>query len=76
MMAMTNGSITPLAVPTAAGKEAGEQTLKEIGRASGGSSVSGAWAALLVSEQTRQFYAGGQIMERFLAHALGVFRVG
>ena len=34
------------------------------------------WAALLVSEQTRQFYAGGQIMERFLAHALGVFRVG
>ena len=33
------------------------------------------WAAMLVSEQTRQFYAGGQIMKRWLSHALGVFRV-
>jgi hypothetical protein len=32
------------------------------------------WAALLVSEQTRQFYAQNNVMERFLAHALGVFR--
>ena len=78
MSAMTNGSITPLAVPTGAGKEAGDFTLREIGRRKKWltRTTSEPWAALLVSEQTRQFYAGGQIMERFLAHALGVFRVG
>jgi hypothetical protein len=78
MMAMTNGSITPLAVPTAAGQEAGDDTLREIGRRKKWfvRSTPEPWAALLVSEQTRQFYAGGQIMERFLSHALGVFRVG
>ncbi|MDB6152912.1 MAG: Trehalose utilization [Chthoniobacteraceae bacterium] len=78
MMAMTNGSITPLAVPTAAGKVAGDDTLREIGRRKKWfiRSTPEPWAALLVSEQTRQFYAGGHIMERFLAHALGVFRVG
>ena len=78
MMAMTNGSITPLAVPTAAGKDAGDDALREIGRRKKWvvRTTPEPWAALLVSEQTRQFYAGGQIMERFLAHALGVFRVG
>jgi hypothetical protein len=78
MQAMANGSITPLAVPTAAGKEAGEATLREIGRRKKWfvHSTQEPWAALLVSEQTRQFYAGGQVMERFLSHALGVFRVG
>lgn len=34
------------------------------------------WAALLVSEQTRQFYAYRDIAERFLPHVFGVFRVG
>jgi hypothetical protein len=32
------------------------------------------WAALLVSEQTRQFYSYKDIPERFLPHVLGVFR--
>ncbi|MFL5340539.1 MAG: alpha-amylase family protein [Gemmataceae bacterium] len=32
------------------------------------------WAALLVSEQTRQFYAYRDIPERFLAHQFGAFR--
>lgn len=78
MMAMTNGSITPIAMPTAAGKEAGDRVIREIGRRKKWfvRARQEPWAALLVSEQTRQFYAGGQIMERFLAHALGVFRVG
>ena len=78
MQAMTNGSITPLAVPTAAGKEAGDHTLREIGRRKPWfiRTTQEPWVALLVSEQTRQFYAGGQVMERFLAHALGAFRVG
>jgi hypothetical protein len=78
MMAMTNGSITPIALPTGAGKEAGDQTMREIGKRKKWCirTTQEPWAALLVSEQTRQFYAAGQVMERFLAHALGVFRVG
>jgi hypothetical protein len=32
------------------------------------------WAALLVSEQTRQFYAYRDIPERFLAHVFGALR--
>ncbi len=32
------------------------------------------WAALLVGEQTRQFYAYRDIPDRFLAHVFGVFR--
>lgn len=78
LMAMTNGSITPIACPTFAGKEAGENVLKEIGKRKKWfiRAQQEPWAALLVSEQTRQFYAGGQVMDRFLAHALGVFRVG
>ncbi|MEI6914930.1 MAG: beta-galactosidase trimerization domain-containing protein, partial [Armatimonadota bacterium] len=78
LMAMTNGSITPLALPSAAGREAGDQALKEIGKRKKWfiRTTQEPWAALLVSEQTRQFYAGYQVMERFLSHALGVFRVG
>ena len=34
------------------------------------------WAAMLVSEQTRQFYAYRDIAERFLPHIFGAFRVG
>ncbi|HWB11701.1 MAG TPA: hypothetical protein VG826_20895 [Pirellulales bacterium] len=33
-----------------------------------------AWAAQLVSEQTRQFYAYRDVPERFLAHQFGAFR--
>lgn len=78
LMAMTNGSITPLMMPNSAGDEASEQTMREIGKRKKWfvRTTQEPWAALLVSEQSRQFYAGGQIMERFLAHALGVFRVG
>src|SRR5262249_8901078 len=32
------------------------------------------WAALLVSEQTRQFYAYKDIADRFLPHVYGAFR--
>jgi hypothetical protein len=78
MMAMTNGSTTPIAVPSAAGPDSGELTLREIGKRKQWivHTTPLPWAAILVSEQTRQFYAGGQVMERFLAHALGAFRVG
>ncbi len=33
------------------------------------------WAAMLVSEQTRQFYAYKDIAERFLPHVFGAFRM-
>lgn len=74
--AMTNGSYAPLA--QMAGKEATYATLREIcKRKSLFRDLSQEpWAALLVSEQTRQFYAHGNIMERWLSHALGVYRMG
>jgi Trehalose utilisation len=74
--AMTNGSFTPLA--QMAGPEATYATLREIAIRKPWFTrlTQEPWAALLVSEQTRQFYAHGSIMERWLSHALGVYRVG
>ncbi len=74
--AMTNGSFTPLA--QMAGKEATQATLQEIAKRKHVFTrlEQEPWAALLVSEQTRQFYGYGNIMERWLAHALGVYRMG
>lgn len=74
--AMTNGSFTPLA--QMAGKSATQATLKEIARRKPWfvHLKQEPWAALLVSEQTRQFYAFGNIMERWLSHALGFYRMG
>jgi len=73
--AMTNGSFTPLAM--AAGKEATYATLRKIQKRKQWfvRLQQEPWAAVLVSEQTRQFYAHGNIMERWLSHALGVFRM-
>jgi type 1 glutamine amidotransferase len=74
MGVMTNGSFAPLAL--AAGKDATYEALRQIQRRKPWVTRTEPmpWAALLVSEQTRQFYAHNQVMERFLAHALGVFR--
>lgn len=74
--AMTNGSFTPLA--QMAGKAATQATLKEIAIRKPWfvHLQQEPWAALLVSEQTRQFYAYGNIMERWLSHALGFYRLG
>lgn len=74
--AMTNGSFTPLA--QMAGKAATHATLRGIAQRKPWFTrlTQEPWAALLVSEQTRQFYAHGNIMERWLSHALGVYRMG
>lgn len=74
--AMTNGAFTPLA--QMAGKKATHQTLSEIHRRQRWITRTKPlpWAALLVSEQSRQFYGYANVMERWLAHALGVYRVG
>jgi hypothetical protein len=73
--AMTNGSFTPLAMM--AGKDATFATLREIARRKPWFTrlQQEPWAAMLVGEQTRQFYAHGGIMERWLSHSLGVFRM-
>lgn len=74
--AMTNGSFTPLA--QMAGKAATMATLREIAVRKPWFTrlEQEPWGAVLVSEQTRQFYAHGGIMERWLSHALGIYRVG
>lgn len=74
--AMTNGSFTPLA--QMAGKATTQSTLAEIAKRKPWfvRLEQEPWAALLVSEQTRQFYAYGNVMERWLSHALGFYRLG
>lgn len=74
--AMTNGSFTPLA--QMAGKTATYATLLEIAARKEVfvNLQQEPWAAILVSEQTRQFYAHGNIVERWLSHALGFYRMG
>ena len=73
--AMTNGSFTPGTdggpagdLRHAAGNRARRDTFTHLEQEP--------WAALLVSESTRQFYAYGNIVERWLAHAVGVYRMG
>ncbi len=78
LMAMTNGSYTPLGTLDPTGDTAFRdlaQAIHQRARWVAGTQ-SEPWAAVLVSEQTRQFYALNQTMDRFLQHALGVFRVG
>ncbi len=74
--AMTNGSFTPLA--QMAGPEATRAALVEIAARRDWFVRLEAepWCALLVSEATRQFYAYGNVVDRWLSHALGVYRVG
>ena len=74
--AMTNGSFTPIS--QAIGKETTQATMREIVKRRDLFTrlEQEPWAALLVSESTRQFYAHGNVMERWLSHALGVYRMG
>jgi hypothetical protein len=73
--AMTNGCFTPLA--QMAGRDATWATLKEIADRQDvfARLTPKRWGAILVSEQSRQFYGYGNVMERWLAHALGAYRM-
>lgn len=73
--AMTNGSFTPLAAIGSKGPAL--DTMREIGQRKPWfvHLRQEPWAGLLVSERTRQFFAWMNVMERFLAPALGVYRV-
>ena len=76
MLALTNGSM-PASILSWAGHEKGsapafgevEKRHRWLVR-----TTPLPWAAMLASEQTRQFHAYKDIAERFLPHAFGVFR--
>jgi hypothetical protein len=76
LLAVTNGSI----VAASFGWPGHEQSTRDVFNAVGKRARwltrtrSLPWAALLVSEQTRQFYAYKDIAERFLPHVFGAFR--
>jgi hypothetical protein len=74
LMAFANGSMTPLS--TGAMKEASANTIKELKRRTPYfiKAEQMPWAAVLVSEQTRQFYAYRDTVAQFLSHSVGVFR--
>jgi hypothetical protein len=75
MLALTNGSI-PATILSWGGQEKRSAPMLEAVRARekwivGARPVP--WAAMLVSEQTRQFHAYRDIAERFVPHVFGVF---
>lgn len=76
LLAMTNGSQAALSLGWPGPKTANQQVFAAVSaRAPWTTNLQPLpWAALLVSEQTRQFYAYKDIPDRFLAHNFGVFR--
>ncbi|MES2706347.1 MAG: alpha-amylase family protein [Verrucomicrobiota bacterium] len=72
--AMTNGSFTPLA--GIGSKPAALTTLRAIQERKPWFTDlrQEPWAAMLVSERSRRFFAWMHVMERFLAPALGIYR--
>jgi hypothetical protein len=76
MLVLTNGGVAPEAFGWAGHMESTAEVFKEIGKRERWLTRTEQmpWAALLVSEQTRQFYAYKDIAERFLPHVFGAFR--
>ncbi|HEV3118654.1 MAG TPA: alpha-amylase family protein [Gemmataceae bacterium] len=75
-LALTNGSMAAVSLGWP-GHEASTRTvLQDVSGREGWLTRTRTlpWAALLVSEQTRQFYAYKDIQERFLPHVFGAFR--
>jgi hypothetical protein len=76
MLALTNGSM-PASILSWAGHDKGSvPAFNEVERREPWVTRATPlpWAAMLVSEQTRQFHAYKDIAERFLPHVFGVFR--
>ncbi len=76
LLAMTNGSLAPEALGWPGHEKSTAEVFREIGKRERWLTRTTPlpWAALLVSEQTRQFYAYKDIAERFLPPVFGVFR--
>jgi hypothetical protein len=76
LLAMTNGSITAESFGWPVSKGSTESVFEQVRERSRWLTHTRRlpWAAQLVSEQTRQFYAYRDVPERFLAHQFGAFR--
>ncbi|HEV3345173.1 MAG TPA: alpha-amylase family protein [Pirellulales bacterium] len=78
LLAMTNGSITAESFGWPIPLDSTEAVFEQVAQRDRWLTHTRrlAWAAQLVSEQTRHFYAYGDVPERFLAHQFGAFRCG
>ncbi len=78
MLVLTHGSTTAHSVGWPGGVAAAAPVFAETKRREGWLTHCRPlpWAAILVSEQTRQFYAYRDIADRFLPHVFGAYRVG
>jgi hypothetical protein len=76
LLAMTNGSLAPESFGWPGHAESTADVFAEIARRRPWiqNATSIPWAALVVSEQTRQFYAYRDIANRYLPHLFGTFR--
>jgi hypothetical protein len=76
MLALTNGCVAAESLGWPGHAESARTALHEVGRRAPWLTRTNPlpWAALLVSEQTRQFYAYKDIADRFLPHVFGAFR--
>lgn len=76
LMALTHGNIAAESLGWPGHAESAGKVLKEVEKRSEWmvNLTPVPWAAILVSEQTRQFYAYQDIAERFLPHVFGAFR--
>lgn len=78
LLAVTNGCITAESLGWPGHAKSAEQSLAAVKERAPWLTRATPlpWCAILVSEQTRQFYAYKDIAERFLPHIFGVFRAG
>jgi len=76
LLALANGSLAPQSFGWHLAGDSTEDSLREIGRRERWLTRCEPlpWAALVVSEQTRQFYAYKDIADRYLPHLFGAFR--
>lgn len=75
-LAMTNGCLSPEALGWPGQRDSTGDVFRVIGQRERWliRAETTPWAALLVSEQTRQFYAYKDIASRYLPHVFGAFR--
>lgn len=78
LLAITHGNITAQSFGWPGHRESTRDVCHEVNRRAKWITKAEPlpWAAMLVSEQTRQFYAYRDIKEHFLPHVLGAFRAG
>lgn len=76
LLALTHGNVSAQSFGWPGHRESAKESCREVNRRA--EWTKGAeplrWAAMLVSEQTRQFYAFRDIRELFLPHVYGAFR--